>query len=270
MTEHICTEDGCNRIATHYPKIKRCNRCHYDRQKIHGKRHTATCSFCGRDYTTHRKPRGTRPCCSVECRQKMSQPIATAARVDQMRSTPKRPNAKQCAWCNALHFEATKFCSTECRASAKSEQSKAMRSPLRTAIESNDYQQVISLVGRRTRKTESGCWEWQGTKVRSKKSSSPYPVYRAGKRDLQVHRLILEAKLQHPLGTQTAHHICGNSTCVNPDHLQQVTNRENIAEMLARNDYVRRIVELERALAKVHPNHPLLAQAPLAGVVRAA
>lgn len=269
MTERICTEDGCTSPATHYPKVKRCGRCQYRWQKEHGKQREFQCAVCGVTYTAHRKPRG-KPCCSPKCRQEMSQPIATAARADQMRSTPKRPNAKQCAWCNALHFEATKFCSTECRASGQSEHARARRSPLRTAIESHDYQQVIRLVGRRTRGTESGCWEWQGAKVRSKKGSNPYPVCRVGKRDLQVHRLILEAKLQHPIGTQTAHHMCGNSMCVNPDHLQQVTSRENIAEMLARNDYIRRIAELERALAKVHPDHPLLAQAPLSGVVRAA
>lgn len=58
--------------------------------------------------------------------------------------------------------------------------------------------------------------------------------------------------------------------CVNPNHLQQVTARENIAEMLARNDYVRRIAALERALAEADPQHPLLMDAPLGGVLRSA
>lgn len=57
--------------------------------------------------------------------------------------------------------------------------------------------------------------------------------------------------------------------CVNPDHLQQATHRENIGEMIARNDYVRRIVELESVVRQLDPTNPVLAPAPLAGVLRA-
>ncbi len=49
-----------------------------------------------------------------------------------------------------------------------------------------------------------------------------------------------------------------------------MTVRDNVAEMLARNDYVRRIVALEKALAAERPGHPLLAEAPLAGILRSA
>jgi heme oxygenase len=60
------------------------------------------------------------------------------------------------------------------------------------------------------------------------------------------------------LGSQAAHHACANTTCVNPDHLQPVTHRENIAEMMARKAYVARIRELEAALTEIQPSHPLL------------
>lgn len=55
------------------------------------------------------------------------------------------------------------------------------------------------------------------------------------------------------------HHTCGDSRCVNPDHLQPVTHRDNTAEMLARHSYLARIAELEEALATIDPSHPLLA-----------
>jgi hypothetical protein len=79
----------------------------------------------------------------------------------------------------------------------------------------------------------------------------------------KIHRAILEAKLGAQLGTQYAHHMCANTACVNPDHLQPVTNRENIAEMLARNSYEQRIHELEEAIAELEPHHPVLNRVPV-------
>ena len=55
-----------------------------------------------------------------------------------------------------------------------------------------------------------------------------------------------------------------NTMCVNPDHLQPVTYRDNIAEMLARSSYISRIAELEKALADISPEHPILKRIPLA------
>ncbi len=108
-----------------------------------------------------------------------------------------------------------------------------------------------SLIGARADRTERGCWEWP--KVRD-----GYPYIRVGKRDIGLHRMVLEIKEGLPLGVQSAHHICANTKCVNPDHLQPVTHRDNTAEMLARRTYLDRIEELEGALMALDPNHPLL------------
>lgn len=61
-----------------------------------------------------------------------------------------------------------------------------------------------------------------------------------------------------PLGTQQSHHVCANTMCVNPEHLQAATHVENIAEMKARRSYEARIAELEAALMDIDPEHPLL------------
>jgi hypothetical protein len=45
---------------------------------------------------------------------------------------------------------------------------------------------------------------------------------------------------------------------VNPDHLQPVTHRENVAEMLTRKSYLNRIEELEARLRELSPNDALL------------
>jgi hypothetical protein len=44
------------------------------------------------------------------------------------------------------------------------------------------------------------------------------------------------------------HHICGNGKCLNIDHLQLVDHGDNVAEMIERNGYKRRIRKLEDEL----------------------
>jgi len=80
---------------------------------------------------------------------------------------------------------------------------------------------------------------------------------------VQIHRAVVEASYGRPLGSQHAHHKCANRRCVNPDHLQPVTHRENAAEMLARQSLLSRIAELEEALRETSPHHPLLAHIPV-------
>lgn len=70
--------------------------------------------------------------------------------------------------------------------------------------------------------------------------------------------MVLEARLGYALGKMACHHRCGDSRCINPDHLQPVTNADNAAEMLARKFYKGRIAELEKALGAIQPDHILL------------
>jgi len=133
------------------------------------------------------------------------------------------------------------------------------RSPLRAAVEDRNYAIVVDLVFEQVTVDDSGCWIWP------KVDGNKYPVFGWAKaKSLRpgtprvVHRAVLEAKHGKPLGSQHAHHVCANSMCVNPDHLQPVTHRENMAEMLARHSYLKRIKELEAALRSVAPDHLLL------------
>lgn len=175
-----------------------------------------------------------------------------------------------CEHCEATYHprdRRQRYCSQACghMAQAKPQPIKVVvldqRSDLRRAIESRDLLSMRSALAARS-VVVGECWEWLGRYDRS-----GYPVMSFGQRrgKLGVHRLVIEAVEGAPLGAQAAHHRCGSSRCVRPEHLQPVTQRENSAEMLARHSYVDRIAELEQALANLAPCHPLLDRIPLAG-----
>lgn len=207
------------------------------------KTETYACQSCGID-VVRPVSRGQRPKWCAPCR------------------TKARVKAIQCAQCgaDAMTWRNGRFCSRAC-ASAAQVKPKALkvktepidqRSALRRAVESEDYPTVLAEISALSAVDDNGCWVWQ------RRIRDGYPEARVGGRSIAAHRLALEAKHGAPLGSQAAHHICANTTCVNPEHLQPVTHRDNVAEMLARHSYLARIRELEDALATIAPGHPIL------------
>lgn len=88
------------------------------------------------------------------------------------------------------------------------------------------------------------CWEWSASK-----DMYGYTTF-VGDGDYHTgHRFSYDYhnKTKTPSYIQI-HHKCGNRGCVNPKHLQAVTPKENLAEMLERNFYLRRIDQLEQLL----------------------
>ena len=127
------------------------------------------------------------------------------------------------------------------------------RGDLRAAVEDGDHSATLAAILADCVVDDAGCWIWQRV------TKAGYPIVVLNRKQNLVHRLSLEAKHGAALGSQPAHHMCAVTQCVNPDHLQPVTHRDNIAEMLARHAYLDRIAELEDALASLSPHHPLLA-----------
>lgn len=75
----------------------------------------------------------------------------------------------------------------------------------------------------------------------------------------RAHRLMASAKYRKPIDSlDSVHHSCSNRPCVNPDHLFEVTQKDNNIEMLERKAYQNRIAELEAALRELDPSHSLL------------
>lgn len=67
------------------------------------------------------------------------------------------------------------------------------------------------------------CWEWQAFR-----NPFGHGMFRLGDRVHLAHRVLYE-KLRGPVkdGLELDH-LCRNPACVNPDHLEEVTHRENI------------------------------------------
>ena len=75
----------------------------------------------------------------------------------------------------------------------------------------------------RVDKLPEGCWVWTGS--RNKKG---YGIGSYHNHTISVHRFAYEqTKGRIPAGL-TIDHLCRNKLCVNPDHLEAVTLRENI------------------------------------------
>lgn len=74
----------------------------------------------------------------------------------------------------------------------------------------------------KVRVVDSGCWEWQSTLI-----NGLYGQFWDGRRQVYAHRWSYEHHVSPiPAGLQIDH-LCRNTRCVNPDHLEPVTPREN-------------------------------------------
>lgn len=94
-------------------------------------------------------------------------------------------------------------------------------------------------------KTESGCWEWTGHTVKG------YARFKTegSRKTVGVHRWAYEhfvGPIPHGLKLD---HLCRNTKCINPKHLEPVTNRENTL----RGDSPSAILFRKDQCAKGHP-----------------
>lgn len=83
----------------------------------------------------------------------------------------------------------------------------------------------------------TGCWVWTGSR-----GPKGYGRFHFNGKGHRAHRFAYE-RLVGPIGSLTLDHLCRNRLCVNPAHLEPVTNRENLLRgkgLTARNAQVTR------------------------------
>lgn len=71
-------------------------------------------------------------------------------------------------------------------------------------------------------KIKDGCWEWTGPKRRG------YGVFGSDKKVHIAHRKSFELFIGPIAKGLVIDHLCRNKACINPLHLEVVTNKENV------------------------------------------
>jgi len=89
-----------------------------------------------------------------------------------------------------------------------------------------DYLRERVIVDPRT-----GCWKWQLSK------NQGYGQMRWGQTFWRVHRFSYHYLVAYLHKSTLVHHKCGQRSCCNPEHLQEATHHDNVAEMLGRVYY---------------------------------
>ena len=72
----------------------------------------------------------------------------------------------------------------------------------------------------------AGCWEWTGSIAKTGYGQISIGA-RGRRRVLGAHRVVYQ-QLVGPIRSDAMDHLCRNTICVNPDHLEPVTHAENI------------------------------------------
>lgn len=72
---------------------------------------------------------------------------------------------------------------------------------------------------------------------------------------VRAHRLAYAVWVKPIPKGSVIHHICSNRSCINPDHLQAISPKENTAEMVERKTYLKEIRELKKRIKELEKGH---------------
>lgn len=87
--------------------------------------------------------------------------------------------------------------------------------------------ELVEYLVARAAATASGCWEWQGHRDCLGYGRYSWRRARAAGVSYFAHRALYELSVGRIPEDLQLDHLCRNPSCVNPAHLEPVTNREN-------------------------------------------
>lgn len=86
-------------------------------------------------------------------------------------------------------------------------------------------------------KTESGCWEWKGCRIKGRGYGIVKRFVDGKKKYRKVHRVAYELAIGPvPEGLMVCHH-CDNPPCINPEHLFAGTGSDNMSDCVKKGRY---------------------------------
>ena len=85
---------------------------------------------------------------------------------------------------------------------------------------------IIIKVRSRVEAKSNGCWIWQGSGS-GKGRGGGYPRMSLDGHTVAVHRVMFSCHFGYIPGRKQIDHLCRNRMCVNPDHLDMVTHKQN-------------------------------------------
>jgi hypothetical protein len=96
-----------------------------------------------------------------------------------------------------------------------------------TSFSAEDVSRFWGLVDKTTT-----CWLWSGVSSLSK-NGARYGKFYAGGKNYQAHRISVLLSGRDIPDRYDVDHLCRTTLCVNPEHLDPVTHRENVVRGLA-------------------------------------
>lgn len=111
---------------------------------------------------------------------------------------------------------------------SRAERGQVKGQPLKFLLGHNSYKlpPLAERFMERVHKRPDGCWQWTGGYT---SGQWDYPRFCVGKRDyVLAHRWAYEHFVGPIPDGLTIDHLCRNTMCVNPEHLEPVSNVENV------------------------------------------
>lgn len=88
-------------------------------------------------------------------------------------------------------------------------------------------QKVLGRIEHVYGKLDTPCWQWTGPTSGDVGRGKGYPRMNLSNQTVAVHRVVYTHFNGYIPGRKQIDHKCKNRRCVNPDHLEMVTHKEN-------------------------------------------